>query len=104
MPFEALGALTLNSPVEGLYKYWALLVKIVVGTPLVADANKGKRLLAVVVSLLIVAPAVPFAAAVIRPFALTVMFAAVNEPTLELTVASVPAAVTLADPSKDGLV
>jgi len=36
--------------------------------------------------------------------ALTVIFAAVNEPTLALTVANVPAAVTLADPSKDELV
>ena len=76
---------------------------IVVGTPLVADANKGNRLLAVVVSLLIVAPAVPLDAAVIRPLALTVMLAAVNEPTLLLTVANVPAAVTLVYPSKDGL-
>lgn len=77
---------------------------MVVGVPDVAAANKGYRFVAVVVSLDMDAPAVPLAAAVIRPLALTVIFAAVNDPTLELTVASVPAAVTFADPSKDGLV
>lgn len=48
--------------------------------------------------------AVPLDAAVIRPLALTVIDAFVKLPTLALTVASVPAAVTLAEPSKLGLV
>lgn len=48
--------------------------------------------------------AVPLDAAVTRPLALTVIDAFVKLPTLALTVASVPAAVTLAEPSKLGLV
>lgn len=52
----------------------------------------------------ITVPLAPLDAAVIKPFALTVMLALVNEPTFELTVASVPAAVTLPDPLNDGLV
>lgn len=48
--------------------------------------------------------AVPLDAAVIRPLPLTVIDAFVKLPTLALTVASVPAAVTLAEPSKLGLV
>lgn len=48
--------------------------------------------------------AVPLDAAVIKPLPLTVMEAFVKLPTLALTVASVPAAVTLAEPSKLGLV
>ena len=47
---------------------------------------------------------VPFDTAVTSPLALTVTLALVNEPTLELTVAKVPAAVTLAEPLKVGLV
>jgi hypothetical protein len=49
-------------------------------------------------------PDEPVAAAVIRPFASTVILALVKEPTLELTVANVPAAVTLPVPSNEGLV
>ena len=48
--------------------------------------------------------AVPLDAAVIRPLPLTVTLAFVNEPTLVFTVAKVPAAVTLAEPLKLGLV
>lgn len=48
--------------------------------------------------------AVPLDAAVIRPLPLTVMDAFVKLPTFALTVASVPAAVTLAEPLKLGLV
>lgn len=46
--------------------------------------------------------AVPLEAAVIKPFALTVMFALVNDPTLPFTVAKVPAAVTFPEPSNVG--
>ena len=48
--------------------------------------------------------AVPLEAAVIKPLPLTVIDALVKLPTLVLTVAKVPAAVTLAEPSKLGLV
>ena len=49
-------------------------------------------------------PPLPVDTAVTNPLALTVTVALVNVPTLEFTVANVPAAVTLPDPSKLGLV
>lgn len=49
-------------------------------------------------------PPEPVEAAVIKPFAFTVIFAVVNEPTFELTVASVPVPVTAAEPLKEPLV
>ena len=45
-----------NSPVDGLYRYLALLVYTVVAVPLVALAKIGYRLVDVAVSLLIVDP------------------------------------------------
>ena len=48
--------------------------------------------------------AVPLDTAVTKPLPLTVTLAFVNEPTLVLTVAKVPAAVTFVEPSNDGLV
>ena len=48
--------------------------------------------------------AAPLDAAVTKPLPLTVTLAFVNEPTLALTVAKVPAAVTFVEPSNDGLV
>ena len=51
-----------------------------------------------------VTAAVPDDAAVISPFALTVILALVNDPTFELTVASVPVHVTFPVPSNDPLV
>ena len=45
-----------NSPVEGLYRNLALLVNRLDAEPLVAVANSGKTLVAVVVSLLSAAP------------------------------------------------
>lgn len=51
-----------------------------------------------------VTAAVPLDAAVTKPLPLTVMLAFVNAPTLVLTVAKVPAAVTFVEPSNDGLV
>lgn len=56
-PFRAVIPVDCSSPVEGLYRYLALLVNMVVGRPVVASANSGNKLLAVVVSLLRVAPA-----------------------------------------------
>ena len=47
-------------------------------------------------------PPEPLLAAVMSPLPFTVMFAFVKEPTFELTVAKVPAAVTLLEPSKLG--
>ena len=88
MPFPATGTSTFNSPVLGLYKYFALLVKIVDGVPVVALANNGNRSVAVLVSLLTAAPPVPVDTAVIKPLAFTVTLAVVNEPTLLLTVAA----------------
>ncbi len=55
-PFDATNALACNSPVEGLYKNLALEVNRLDAVPLVADANKGNKLLAVAVSLVIAAP------------------------------------------------
>jgi hypothetical protein len=50
------------------------------------------------------AGAEPVEAAVTKPFALTVILATVNEPTFALTVASVPAPVTAAEPLNEPLV
>jgi hypothetical protein len=80
MPLDAITADACNSPVLGLYRYFALLVNMVDGVPVVALANNGNRLLAVVVSLLKLAPAVPFDAAVMRPKVSTVRFVAVKLP------------------------
>ena len=55
-PLTANGAETLNSPVDGWYRYLALDVYTVVGVPVVAAANSGYSVEAVVVSLLIAAP------------------------------------------------
>ena len=48
--------------------------------------------------------AVPLDTAVTRPLPFTVTLAFVKDPTFELTVARVPAAVTLVEPLNDGLV
>jgi hypothetical protein len=56
MPLLATRTVDCNSPVLGLYRSLVLPVKIVVGTPVVTEANKGKTLVAVLVSLLILAP------------------------------------------------
>jgi len=56
MPLDATGTLALSSPVLGLYKRDALPVNRLDAEPLVAFANKGKRSVAVLVSLLIAAP------------------------------------------------
>jgi hypothetical protein len=56
MPLLATKAVACSSPVDGLYKYLALLVYTVVAVPLVALAKMGYRLVAVAVSLLIVEP------------------------------------------------
>ena len=72
---------------------------VVTGEPEI-DKNDGT----VAATLVTVPPAVPFDTAVTNPLALTVTLAFVNEPTLALTVASVPVAVTFAEPLKLGLV
>ena len=56
MPLAATGALTLSSPVLGLYRYSALDVYSVEMLPLVTPANVGYRSEAVDVSLLTTAP------------------------------------------------
>ena len=72
---------------------------VVIGEPEI-DKNAGT----VAATLVTVPPAVPLDTAVINPLALTVTLAFVNEPTLALTVASVPAEVTFPEPLKLGLV
>jgi len=56
MPLLATGTLACNSPVLGLYKRKALPVNKVDAVPVVAFANSGKTLVAVLVSLLKAAP------------------------------------------------
>ena len=56
MPLLATGTEAWNSPVEGLYSNLALEVNKLDAVPVVADANSGNKLLAVVVSLLSAAP------------------------------------------------
>lgn len=56
IPLLATKAVDCNSPVEGLYKSLALLVLSVAAVPVVALENRGKRLLAVEVSLTKAAP------------------------------------------------
>jgi hypothetical protein len=67
MPFDATISDACNSPVEGLYNNFALLVYTVVGVPLVAFENMGYRFDAVLVSLLIVAPETTVAQDVVVP-------------------------------------
>ena len=62
MPFDATGTLDCNSPVLGLYKRNALPVYKFSAVPLVAPANTGYKLLAVVVSLLSAEPPIDFQA------------------------------------------
>ena len=56
MPLLARGAFTLSSPVLGLNRYCAFDVNSVEAVPVVADANKGKTFVDVLVSLLSAAP------------------------------------------------
>ena len=56
MPLLARGALTLNSPVDGLNKYCVLLVKMLSAVPLVEFKNAGNKSDAVLVSLLMADP------------------------------------------------
>jgi hypothetical protein len=72
---------------------------VVIGEPEI-DKNDGT----VAATLVTVPDAAPLEAAVTSPLALTVILAFVNAPTLELTVANVPAAVTLVEPLNEGLV
>lgn len=100
-------ALVANKLVKVFSALKALNVLVLNDVPKVAEALVTVKVIGAVAASDVVAipppeEAVPFDAAVMRPFPSTVMLALVKEPTLAFTVARVPAAVTLPVPSKLG--
>jgi len=91
---DTVNAAVVRVPVEGLKVSFVELVPTVVSVPVVTSSNRRYRVAFVVVSSVIAAeppPALPFAAAVMRPFASTVMLAFVYEPATTAVLASVDA-------------
>lgn len=76
------------------------VVKVIAGV-VVFVATVPAKPFAVTTETDVTVPELPEEAAVIKPFALTVILAFVKLPTLALTVASVPEAPTFAEPSKE---